>query len=213
STGPDTSAVHEMVTRVLTVQLVSPEASFWQGLCFVREGKLALAQQALQAARGIDNVAAATAKAPSVPAFIDPPLYLGGVLLRHGQLALGQAQYRLEQFPAAAETFQKLLDEGAPTHDVVRWLGVTLARLKRHDEAFRHLKTAFDLEEPKDRLTAGYLALCAACGKPNRPEDKGPNVAWAVRTVRQYEGFGDREWVWLVAQVFGEALQMNMALS
>src|SRR5437763_12785646 len=107
--------------------------------------------------------------------------------------------------PSAVETSQKLRDDGAPTDDVLRSLGVTLARLKRHDEAFKHLKTAFDLEDPKDRLTAGYLALCAACGKPNREEDKGPNVAWAVRTVRQYEGLGDREWVWLIGQVFGEA--------
>jgi tetratricopeptide (TPR) repeat protein len=134
-------------------------------------------------------------------------------LASQGQLALGQAQYRLQQYAPAAETFQKLLDESAPTRDVLRWLGVTLARLDRFDEAFKHLKTAFDLEDPKDRLTAGYLALCAACGKPNRPEDKGPNVAWAVRTVRGYEGLGDREWVWLIGQVFGEALQLNMALS
>lgn len=134
-------------------------------------------------------------------------------LVRQGQLALGQAQFRLEQYPAAAETFQRLYGETAPTHDVLRWLGVTLARLNRYDEAFKHLKTAFDLEEPKDRLTAGYLALCAAVGKPNRPEDKGPNVAWAVRTLRQYEGLGDREWVWLIGQVYGEALQLNMALS
>src|SRR5207237_2526268 len=77
--------VHETLAGVLAVQPVSPEASFWQGLCFIREGKLDQAQPALQAARGIDNAAAAAAKAPAVPAFIDPPLYLGGVLLRLGQ--------------------------------------------------------------------------------------------------------------------------------
>jgi tetratricopeptide (TPR) repeat protein len=130
-----------------------------------------------------------------------------------GQLALGQAYYRLEQFQQAADAFQQLINETAPTHDALRWLGLAMTRLQRYDEAFKHLKTAFDLEEPKDRLTAGYLAVCAACGKPNHAEDKGPNVAWAVRTVRQYEGFGDREWVKLIGQVFAEALKLNMGLS
>src|SRR5439155_10606974 len=46
TTGSDTAAVHEMAARVLAVQPVSPEASFWQALCFIREGKLDLAQQA-----------------------------------------------------------------------------------------------------------------------------------------------------------------------
>src|SRR5206468_6898001 len=85
SAGADTSAIHEMLTRVLMAQPVSPEASFWQGLCLIREGKLDLAQHALQTARSVDNAAAAAAKGPAAPAFIDPPLYLGGVLLRLGQ--------------------------------------------------------------------------------------------------------------------------------
>jgi tetratricopeptide (TPR) repeat protein len=305
-----------MIDRVLAVKSPTPEASFWQGLCYIRDHDLDRAVQALQTAReaGAAEASARAAATKSAPAvYIDPPLYLGGALLKQGQakeglrwiseahrvdsncplvalhlgiamvaagadsnlasralgraltprglpvwlkepekawtegmpegrsyirklalkhsfvcplwgndlrlliyqgrMALGQAQYRLEQYDGAAETFQKLLDESAPTHDVLRWLGVTLARLKRYDEAFKHLKTTFDLEEPKDSLTAGYLALCAACGKPNRPEDKGPNVAWGVRMVRGYEGYGDREWVWLIGQVFGEALKLNMALS
>jgi tetratricopeptide (TPR) repeat protein len=129
------------------------------------------------------------------------------------QLSLGQAYYRMEQFQQAAESFQKLINDTAPTHDALRWLGLALTRLQRYDEAFKHLKTAYDLEEPKDRLTAGYLALCAACGKPSKPENKPANVAWAVQTVRRYEGLGDREWVRLIGQVFAEALKLNMALS
>jgi tetratricopeptide (TPR) repeat protein len=306
---PDTEAVHAMITRVLMVDASNAEASFWQGMCHVREGKWELAQQALLTARGAES--SDGARTPGA-GFIDPPLYLGGVLLkmgqpkealryvteanridgscplvslhlgitmiaagtdgnlalralnralgprglpmwikepekawieglpegrsfvrklagknqyacplwggdlrqlvRQGQMAMGQAHYRLEQYQAAADTFQKLLDESAPTHDVLRWLGLALTRLGRYHEAFKHLKTALDLEQPHDRLTAGYLAMCAACGNPDRPEDKGPNVAWAVRTVRQFEGYGDREWVWILGQVFGEALKLNMAL-
>jgi tetratricopeptide (TPR) repeat protein len=314
SRGQDTEALQEMLTRILMLKSPCPEASFWQGLAFIREGKMDLAAHALQAARDAGTAGGTDAdKAAGTTSFVDPPLYLGGtllklgqpkeglryiseanridsnvplvalqlgmamvaagadgnlatralnralgqrglpiwhnhpekvwvegfpegrsfvrklasqhpfvcplwgndlrVLVRQGQMALGQAYYRMQQYGPAAETFQKLLDDSAPTHDVLRWLGVALARLERYDEAFKHLKTAFDLEDPKDRLTAGYLALCAACGKPNKPEDKGPNVAWAVRTVRAYEGFGDPEWVWLVGQVFGEALALNMALS
>lgn len=133
-------------------------------------------------------------------------------LIRLGQLNLGQAQFHAGQHAAAAETFHKLLGESAPTHDVVRWLGVALAKLGRHDEAFKHLKAAYDLENPKDRMTAAYLAVCAAVGKPNRPEDKGPNVAWAVKTLRQYQGIGDRDWIELLTQVFHEALSLDMAL-
>jgi len=308
TTGPDTAAVQAMIQRVLMVQspLPCPEASFWQGLCHIREGQWAQAQEALQTARGGDT-------SDDRWGFIDPPLYLGGVLLRlgqpkeglryfteanridgncplvalqlgiamvaagsdgnratraldralgtrglarwfkepqkawveglpehrsfirklaaqhrfvcplwgndlgllarQGQLALGQAHFRTEQYQAAAETFQKLFDEGAPTHDVLRWLGLALTRLERYDDAYPHLKTALELEEPKDRMTAGYLAVCAARAKPDCPEDKGPNVAWAVRTVRRFTGLGDREWVGILVQVFGEALALNLALS
>ena len=45
-------------------------------------------------------------------------------LVREGKLALGQAHFRLAQYVTAAEVFQKLLDESAPTHDVLRWLGL-----------------------------------------------------------------------------------------
>src|SRR5262249_46430530 len=68
------------------------------------------------------------------------------MLVRQGQMALGQAQYRLEQFQTAADTFQKLFDECAPTHDVLRWLGLALARLERYRDAFPHLKTALQME-------------------------------------------------------------------
>ncbi|HYV34383.1 MAG TPA: tetratricopeptide repeat protein, partial [Gemmataceae bacterium] len=312
TSGADTLAVHEMADRVLILQAPSPcaEASFWKGLCHIREGSWDQAQQELEIAR---SAPASEPGKGAAAGYVDPPVYLGGVLLRlgqpkealryvteanrldsncplvalhlgmamvaagtdgnlatralnralgsrglpawiqepdkawvdgmpdgrsfirklaakhnyvcplwgsdlrkmvrEGQLALGQAFFRLGQFQDAADTFQKLLDESAPTHDVLRWLGLALARLDRHQDAFKHLKTALDLEEPKDRLTAGYLAMCAACAKPDHPEDKGPNVAWAVRTVRQYSGFGDQEWVGILKQVFGEALQLNMALA
>ncbi len=134
-------------------------------------------------------------------------------LMRQGQLAMGQAHFRLEQFQAAAGAFQKMLDDMAPTHDALRGLGLALTRLQRYDEAFKHLKTALELENPQDRLTAGYLAVCAACAKPDRPEDKGPNVTWAVRTARQFTGLGDSEWVAILSEVWREARRLNIALS
>jgi tetratricopeptide (TPR) repeat protein len=134
-------------------------------------------------------------------------------LAHHGRMMLGQANFKLGHFQQAADVFQKILDESPPSHDVLRWLGLTLARLERYHDAFKHLKTALELETPPDRLTTGYLALCAARGKPDKPEDKGPNVAWAVRTIRQFTAFGDRDWVAAILGVFEEARGLNMALS
>jgi tetratricopeptide (TPR) repeat protein len=137
----------------------------------------------------------------------------GRALVNQGRLALGQAYYKMGQFQPAADAFQKVLDDNAPTHDTLRWLGLALTRLERYHEAFKHLKTALEWEDPQDRLTAGCLALCAARGKPDKPDDKGPNVAWAVRTVQQFQGLGDREWVGVVLGVFDDARLLDMALS
>jgi tetratricopeptide (TPR) repeat protein len=314
TTGSDTGAVQAMAKRVLAVQFPAacPEASFWQAMCHIREAKWELALETLQAARN-GSSANATEMPASAPApCVEPPLYLGGVLLRlgrpkealrylteakridsncalvalhlgiamvaagsdanlairalnqavgsrglplwfnepekawidglpedrsyvrklaskhgficplwgndlhklvrQGQLALGQAHFRMEHYEAAADTFQKLFNDSAPTHDVLRWLGLALTHLKRYHEAFTHLKTALETEDPQDRMTAAHLALCAACAQPDRPGDKGPNVAWAIQTLRRFEGFGDPQWIGILVKVFGEAQKLNMAL-
>ncbi|MCI0459348.1 MAG: tetratricopeptide repeat protein [Gemmataceae bacterium] len=302
-TGNDTNAVHAMLTRVLMLQPVCPEAFFWKGLCHIREGGSELALSSLQQARGTES---------AIYGYIDPSLYLGGLLLRlnqprealrylteanridgncplvtlhlgraviesggdpqiavramqralgprglqmwaqsperlwvegfpenrslvrrlashhryvcplwgsdlqailrDGNTALGQGLYRMGSYQEAADVFTKLMQEAAPSQAVLRGLGLALARLGRYDQAFKHLRTAHELEEPKDRLTAGYLALCGAKGKPARPEDKARNVAWAVRVVARFNAPGDLEWAGLLGQIFAEARELNLAL-
>jgi tetratricopeptide (TPR) repeat protein len=126
-------------------------------------------------------------------------------LLRQGNLALAQGQFKLNNFQQAAELFDKVLKEGAPSLPVLRGLGLSLAKLGRFDDAFIHLRTAHEMEEEKERITAGYLALCGAGGKPARPEDKLENIAWAIRLVTNFNAPGDREWAGILTRIFAEA--------
>jgi tetratricopeptide (TPR) repeat protein len=132
------------------------------------------------------------------------------LMLRQGQVALGQGQYRLGHYEDAARTFHHAFQEGVPSLPVLRGLGLSLARLERFDEAFKHLRAAHELEEPKGFLTAGYLALCGAKGKPTRPEDKARNVTWAVRLVAKFDAPGNAEWADLLNQLFAEARAIGL---
>jgi len=134
------------------------------------------------------------------------------LMLRQGNFALAQGHYRLGQFQEASDLFSKVLQEGAPSAQVLRGLGISLARLGRFDDAFKHLRIAHEMEEPKDRLTAGYLALCGARGKPSRPEDKVQNAAWAVKLVTHFSAPQDPEWVGLISDVFAEARESPVPL-
>jgi tetratricopeptide (TPR) repeat protein len=303
--GGNTEAAQQMIGRVLILQSPCPEASFWQGLCHLREGNTELALASLGKARGGEGGGATYG-------YLDPPLYLGGLLLRlgrpkdallylteanrldsncplvtlqlgkamieaggdasiavramqralgprglqmwapnpdrfwvegfpesrsfvrklaarnryvcplfgdlhallrDGNTALGQGLYRLGSFQESADVFTKLMHEAAPSLQVLRGLGLALARLGRYDQAFKHLRTAHELEEGRERLTAGYLALCGAKGRPARPEDKVRNVAWAVRLMSNYSAPGDPEWAGLLSQVFAEARALDLVLS
>lgn len=133
-------------------------------------------------------------------------------LVRHGHIALGQAHYQLGQFQESSQVFDKLLQEGAPSLPVLRGLGLALARLGQHDAAFKHLRIAHEMEDPPERTTAGYLALCAAQGTPLRHEDKVKNVAWAIRLVSQFTAPGNSEWAGLVSSIFAAARGLNMPL-
>src|SRR5262249_10114535 len=61
-------------------------------------------------------------------------------------------------------------------------------------------------------LTAGYLALCGARGRPNRPEDKASNVNWAIRLVCKYDIKKDAEWARLMSVVFAEARESRIPI-
>jgi tetratricopeptide (TPR) repeat protein len=142
------------------------------------------------------------------------PLYGADLptILREGNIALGQGLYRLGNYQESADVFARVMQEAAPSLPVLRGLGLALARLGRYDQAFKHLRTAHELEEGRERVTAGYLALCGARGKPARPEDKARNVAWAVRLVSKFSAPGDAEWAGLLSQIFAEARALDIAL-
>ncbi len=142
------------------------------------------------------------------------PVWGGDVtqIIRDGNAALAQGLYRQGNFQDAADLYGRLLQESAPTAPVLRGLGLALTRLERYDQAFKHLKAAYEIEQGRERWTAGYLALCGAKGKPSRPEDKERNVAWAVRVVCAFQAPGDTEWANLISQIFAEARQCGVAL-
>jgi len=143
------------------------------------------------------------------------PLFGGDmqVLIRQGSLALAQGLFRLESYKEAAAQFGRALQEGAPSAAVLRGLGLSLARLGEYDEAFKQLRIAHEMEETKDRLTAGYLALCGAKGTPNRAEDVALNIAWAIGAVTAFTAPGDPEWAGLISAIFAEARRQNVPVS
>ena len=128
-----------------------------------------------------------------------------GAIIREGQFALAQTHYRQGAFQEAADLFNKLLQETAPTAALLRGLGLSLARLQRFDQAYKHLRAALEQEQPKDPFTAAYLALCGAMGRPTQPEDKPKNVAWAVRLLSKYAQTGNAEWAGVLSTVHAEA--------
>jgi tetratricopeptide (TPR) repeat protein len=140
---------------------------------------------------------------------------LGGdlaTILRQGQFALAQAFYRQEKFAESADLFGKLLQDSPPTVGLLRGYGLALARLRRYDEAYKHLRSALEQEEPKGPFTAGYLALCGALGKPTQLDDKPKNVAWAIRLLARYPLTGNAEWAGLISAVLAEARALEMPL-
>jgi tetratricopeptide (TPR) repeat protein len=134
-------------------------------------------------------------------------------LLRQGEFALAQAEYRQGHFEEAAERYGKLLQDAPPSAPLVRGLGLSLARLGRYDQAYKHLRAALDMEEPKDPRPAGYLALCGALGKPIREDDKIRNVEWAIALLARYEMPGDLEWARINSAVFAEARKLSVTVS
>lgn len=132
-----------------------------------------------------------------------------GPALAQARLALAQAQARLGRHQEAADLYARVLQDVPPTAAVLRGHGVALARLGRHDEAYKQLRLALDLD-PKDVLAGGYLALTAALGKPPREQDRASNVAWAVRQLARPEVYGNPEWADLVRRVLAEVRTLGI---
>jgi tetratricopeptide (TPR) repeat protein len=301
-----TEAAQVLVARVLAIQSPCPEASFWQGLCHVRQNHM---EEALACLR--------TAHERTADRFFDPALYLGALLLSQGaaseavrylseanrlapacpfpswqlglallasggdgalavralqralerlltlsksglapasvqrawldgltdaqsfvhrlaarspyncpvlgsnlptlgrqvRLALGQAHYRQGDYQAAIDLYKSMLGESAPTVPVLRGLGQTLARLERYEDAYKHLRAAYDQEEPKSPLTAGHLAVCAAKGRPTQPGDKAKNVSWAIGLLSQFDLRGDAEWAGLCNAIHAEARSIGLPVA
>lgn len=135
-----------------------------------------------------------------------------GAMIRQGQFTLAQAHYRLGNFQESAEIYSRLLQESPPTAALLRGLGTSLARLDKYDLAYKHLRTALETEEPKQPLTAAYLAVCAALGKPALEDDKPRNVGWAVRLLAKYPAPDSAEWARLAGRVHAEARTLHMAV-
>ncbi|HZT81562.1 MAG TPA: tetratricopeptide repeat protein, partial [Gemmataceae bacterium] len=133
-------------------------------------------------------------------------------MVRAGQLALAQAHYRQGDFQQAADLYGKLLQDAPPSVPLLRGLGLSLARLDRYDQAYKHLRAALEQEEPKNPFTAGYLALCGAMGKPLQPEDKVKNVLWAVRLLSRFDVPNNTEWARIYSTVFVEARLHGIAV-
>jgi tetratricopeptide (TPR) repeat protein len=126
-------------------------------------------------------------------------------MIRQAKLALGQTLFRAERIAEAANVFQDLINEAEPTVAMLRALGIALCRLERYDEAYPHLRAAYEQEAGNNPLTACYLACAAAKARPNRAEDKPSNVRWAVRLLSGLLYPVDAEPARLVAGVYAEA--------
>ncbi len=70
----EADGVFQLLDRVFALQPICPEASFWQALCFIRQGHLEQAQAALM-----------TSYEQSGKQFLDPALYLGALLHQMGK--------------------------------------------------------------------------------------------------------------------------------
>jgi Flp pilus assembly protein TadD len=134
-------------------------------------------------------------------------------MTRQARLALAQAQLRLGHCADAVHLYTRLLEESPPTVPVLRGLGQALARLERYEDAYKHLRIAYDTESPANPMTAGYLALCAARGKPAQAPDKARNILWAVSLLSQFDLAGNAEWAALSNAIHAEARALGLVVA
>jgi tetratricopeptide (TPR) repeat protein len=132
---------------------------------------------------------------------------------RQAEMALGQAFYRAGNYQESSDVYQRILQESAPTAAILRGLGQALARLEKYEDAYKHLRAAYEQEEPAQPFTAGYLALCAALGKPIQAGDKLKNVTWALSLLAQFDLRGDPEWAELSTRIHSAARAMEVPIA
>src|SRR5262249_16878795 len=135
------------------------------------------------------------------------------LLVRQGQLALAQAYYRQERWQESADLYGKLLESSPPTVLLLRGYGLALARLGQYDQAYKHLPGAREQEPTKSPITAGYLALCGAMGKPTNPDDKPKNINWSLRLLSSFPAPNNAEWASLACDVHAEARRFNVPVA
>ena len=126
-------------------------------------------------------------------------------MARQAKLALGQAYFRQDRVLEAVGVFQDLVNESEPTPALLRSLGIALCKLEHFDDAYAHLKSAYEQETTKSPLTACYLAYVATRARPSRPEDRPANIRWAMRLLADLAIPVEAEAARMAAVVFGEA--------
>jgi tetratricopeptide (TPR) repeat protein len=80
----------------------------------------------------------------------------------------------------------------------------------QYDQAYKHLRAALEQEQPKSPITAGYLALCGALGKPTNLDDKPKNINWSLRLLASFPLPTSAEWTGLACDVHAEARRFDV---
>jgi tetratricopeptide (TPR) repeat protein len=142
------------------------------------------------------------------------PLLGGNIpgMVRQAKMALGQALVRQDRTVEAVGVFRELVNEAEPTVGLLRALGISLCRLEQFDEAYAHLKAAYEREETQSPQTTCYLAYSAVNAKPNRPEDGPANARWALRLLADFAIPIEAELARVVAVVFAEACRLGVSV-
>jgi tetratricopeptide (TPR) repeat protein len=134
------------------------------------------------------------------------------VLVREAKLALAGVLARARSLPDAIALYRSLLAEAPPTPPVLRGLGQALARQGNYEEAYAQLRLGSENEATADPLTNGYMALCAAKGKPPQSEDRAANVSWALRLLASIDARGNAELTGLWSAVHAEARSLGLKI-
>ena len=117
---------------------------------------------------------------------------LGGdlnAIVLEGQFALAQAYYRQGSFQEAADLFHKLLQNTAPTTALLRGLGLSLARLAKYDQAYKHLHAPWNRSSRKTHSRPRISPFAARWAgrrsqKTSRKTWPGPSACWPATPSR-----------------------------
>jgi tetratricopeptide (TPR) repeat protein len=132
-------------------------------------------------------------------------------LVRQERQALAEAFCRIGNYSEAVRCYAAITAEIPPTAALLSGLGRALARAERYEEAYPHLRSAYEMD--KNPHAAGYLALAGARAKPSRPEDRARNISWAVELVAALDARAYAELAELIALVHVEAHSVGVPIS